>query len=670
MSDFATQFKSLTGNAPFPWQDALYQRFQQGEFPASCALPTGLGKTNVIAIWLIASAKGLKVPRRLVYVVNRRTVVDQTTTEAEKLRERAHEIGISNLAISTLRGQYADNQEWSEDPSRPAIICGTVDMIGSRLLFSGYGIGMKARPLHAGFLGQDVLLVHDEAHLEPAFQVFIEKIQEEQQREKEVPWPKFRVMELTATTRGEGEVFTLTKEDETNEIVKKRVNAAKKLHLEPVRDTKKFAEQITERAKTFEDQKCAVVVFTRTVDDVRRIAEKLPKDRVLTLTGTMRGKERDDLVKKDIFKRFLPGGSNDGETNWLVCTSAGEVGVNISADHLVCDLSTFESMAQRFGRVNRFGERNDTEVHVIHPTSFDNDDKMDERRAKTLKLLEQLNGDASPSTLGKLKAKERQEAFAPPPTILPTTDILFDAWALTTIKGKLPGRPPVEPYLHGITDDPLIPETQVAWREEVELLDSDELLAKYPPAELLEVYPLKPHELLKEPSYRASKQFEAMAKRLGDSLDVWLMDDTGEVEVVKLNDLIGKDNKDRIQWKTVILPPSAGGLRDGMLNGDEPTANDIADEWKDESDNQLRQRVWESEPEPKDLRLVQRIDFAADDEENQSDAWLWFVKRSEGGITAKKPVLWDVHVKDVAEIMRRGHTRWTQKLPCRVAPSG
>jgi len=67
------------------------------------------------------------------------------------------------LAISTLRGQFADNREWSADPSRPAVICGTVDMIGSRLLFSGYGVGFKSRPLHAGFLGQDALLIHDEA---------------------------------------------------------------------------------------------------------------------------------------------------------------------------------------------------------------------------------------------------------------------------------------------------------------------------------------------------------------------------------------------------------------------------------------------------------------------------------------------------------------------------
>ena len=47
---------------------------------------------------------------------------------------------------------------------------------------------------------------------------------------------------------------------------------------------------------------------------------------------------------------------------------AGEVGVNISADHLVCDLTPFDSMAQRFGRVNRFGD-GDAQIDVVYCAS-------------------------------------------------------------------------------------------------------------------------------------------------------------------------------------------------------------------------------------------------------------------------------------------------------------
>ena len=352
--DFATTFQALTGNAPFPWQTELYKRISAGNIPDSCNLPTGLGKTNVLAVWLIALANGCPVPRRLVYVVNRRTVVDQTTDEAEKFQRNASKIGIPELAISTLRGQFADNREWSADPSRPAIICGTVDMIGSRLLFSGYGIGFKGKPLHAGFLGQDVLLVHDEAHLEPAFQELLIAIQKEQERSKE--FGRFRVMELSATTRGGENAFTLSDADRAVPEVDKRINAKKTIRWKDIQDESKLADEIVTLALTHKDARRAVLVFVRKVDDVKKIVPKLEKGgKVRQLTGTLRGKERDELVDDPVFRRFLPDGVSDDETVYLVCTSAGEVGVNISADHLVCDLTPFDSMAQRFGRVNRFG---------------------------------------------------------------------------------------------------------------------------------------------------------------------------------------------------------------------------------------------------------------------------------------------------------------------------
>src|SRR5204862_5147443 len=134
--DFDAVFSTLTGNTPLPWQRALYEYFasdRRDNIPSSCNLPTGLGKTSVIAVWLIALANHPdKLPRRLVYVVNRRTVVDQTTDEVEKLRAKLDAAGLWDslkklcatrresgeppLALSTLRGQFADNREWSADP--------------------------------------------------------------------------------------------------------------------------------------------------------------------------------------------------------------------------------------------------------------------------------------------------------------------------------------------------------------------------------------------------------------------------------------------------------------------------------------------------------------------------------------------------------------------------
>lgn len=727
---FEARFKALTDYSPFPWQvDLFTEWFSKGKVPASCDLPTGLGKTSVIALWLIALADHPdRMPRRLAYVVNRRTVVDQTTDEVEKVRKNIEHAGLlealrercsiplangeSPLAISTLRGQFADNRAWSADPSRPAVICGTVDMIGSRLLFSGYGCGFKTKPLHAGFLGQDVLLVHDEAHLEPAFQqllLAIEKEQREGERTGGLPWPKLRVMELSATSRKDGyntrESFELTDAEKNPPTVLpeypsepihnvwKRQKAKKSLHLHPIGNDKKLADDIAALALAHTGSGCAVLVFLRRVEDVEKILRSLPKNSTESLTGTLRGMERDQLVKKPVFQRFLPESNRDKDvtaaagTVYLVCTSAGEVGVNISADHMVCDLSTFESMTQRFGRVNRFGVRNDTRIDVVHPKELGKRDKrgslrieeIDQRRQKTLELLKRLDGDASPAALGTLDSAERVAAFAPCPTILPVTDILFDTWALTTIREKLPGRPPVISYLHGVSEwQP--PDTYVAWREEVALI-TGELRKRYDPEDLLEDYPLKPHELLRDRSDRVFQHLKSLAEEYPQA-PVWVVSTRDEVEITTLGEL-SQGEEGVINHVTVLLPPYVGGLtQTGTLDGgavrqkptqgdvitSEQTAetstrvpHDVADEWYEDTGQMLKRRirVWDDAAVPNGMRLVRTIDTKPLADEDEADAppvrrfWNWY-ELSKSGDTdgsrfGSRPVLWQVHTDDVVK---------------------
>lgn len=688
---FEMAFQTLTGHMPFPWQSALFDQFSRGLIPTCVSVPTGLGKTNIVAVWLIALAHGAEVPRRLVYVVNRRTVVDQTTAEVLRLRKNLPMLkspSVNALAVSTLRGQFADNREWCADPSRPAVIVGTVDMIGSRLVFAGYGVGFKSRPLHAGFLGHDALIVHDEAHLEPAFQKLLEEINQEQKRERNRcgGFTQFHVMQLTATTRNDNRAnparwFTLTNDDRAHDIVGRRIKARKRLTLTSVVEDAQVGVKIAEIATRYRDKGSTVLVFVRTLEALGTIVKELKKtgQPVVSLTGTMRGKERDALVERPEFKRFFRG-AEPGGTVYLVCTSAGEVGIDISADHMVCDISTFESMVQRLGRVNRYGERDDTRVDVVYPASLDGlqrksgESKADEiavRRARTLSLLRNLpvnkergeNGepiyDASPAALMDLQQRNDLpcpvvDAFAPEPYIPSVTDVLFDAWALTSVRGKMPGRPPVEPYLHGIAEwQP--PETHVAWREEVGVV-IDELRQIYLPEDLLEDYPLKPHELLRDRSDRVFKALKKLAGRHADK-PVWLVSDDGAVEVTTLKQLTEKRGKEDIQGRTILLPPIVGGLSEGMLDGASEKADDVADEVYDEEGRRLRLRVWDEEAVPEYLRLIRTIDMRPEAEETNEESlqrrfWHWYVRPHEATLTSPRPVTWDSHAKDV-----KGHAQ-------------
>jgi CRISPR-associated endonuclease/helicase Cas3 len=84
--DFSLWYQARhKGHTPFPWQAALAQRVADGDWPAALTAPTGAGKTGVVAVWLWALDQGLGVPRRLVYVVDRRLIVDSTAIYARDL---------------------------------------------------------------------------------------------------------------------------------------------------------------------------------------------------------------------------------------------------------------------------------------------------------------------------------------------------------------------------------------------------------------------------------------------------------------------------------------------------------------------------------------------------------------------------------------------------------
>lgn len=694
---FDEQFALLTGQPPFPWQRGLYERLSEGNVPRACDLPTGLGKTSVIAIWLLALVKNRALPRRLVYVVNRRTVVDQSTAEAERLSKQlvtpaakplrdaldAMSATTANLplAISTLRGEFADNGIWRRDPSRPAIIVGTVDMIGSRLLFCGYGCGFRSRPLHAGFLGQDALLVHDEAHLEPAFQSLLTAIVDEQRRSNE-PRP-LKVLALTATGRDEPD-FTLGEADLRNSVVARRLHAKKGIQFHAVDDRNQLPDRIATKAAELVGK---VVVFLSSVDHAEKCAQALRKSKkhgVVMLTGTMRGAERDGLVSDPVFARFLPKPSDDvgphEGTVFLVATSAGEVGIDISADHLVTDLPPFDALAQRLGRVNRYGD-GDAEVHVYceplkeppisKPTTTDDggderdeDEKPGKRRDEydyarffTRALLGRLpvrddtRLDASPAALRALPREERVKASTPLPDIHHVDALLFDRWSYTTIRDALPGRPLVAEWLHGKAEwEP--PRTTVAWRREVSWL-TQEHLGRETLEDFLADYPLRSRETLSDVTSRVVKHLQKVAARdkVGDWL-AWLVRHGRPAEIVSLSELVDDydpKKKPTLDDAIVVLAPEAGGLIDGgLLNGaaefDPVVSYDLGPK---ASDRLVSESEVESGP-PAGMRLVRSVKRTVEDD----DVHLWWHLYSvsgraddDGSRSSRDELLLDVHLQ-------------------------
>lgn len=616
MLSFRDAFKALTSYDALRWQERLYGELVRGHVPAVCDIPTGLGKTSVIPVWLIALAvqadgrRSPELPRRLIYIVNRRTVVDQATDVVEGIRQRlccGNESGTDAqataeelrqalvrlasvgpdhpIAISTLRGELADNGEWKTDPAHPSIIIGTIDMIGSKLLFSGYGDGFRMRAHHAGLVGQDTLIVHDEAHLTPAFSELLRTIAETQRSAGE-PRP-LRIMELSAThpRGGNGDVFRLEPEDKDDRIVRDRLDAAKSLYCHQV-EAREAIERIAEKAAVHDGQAVKMLIYVRSPEAAREMIGALGKrlgngkrNHIAILTGTMRGHERDHLVRNNpVYKAMLGQGAPVDSTVYLVSTSAGEVGIDLDADHMVCDLTTLDAMAQRLGRVNRRGGRSAT-IDVVIENQEPGGKKAKARQEDlvaalktTVRAIDALPGlqdggrDASPRALDRLLSAmtedEKRQAFAPRPKVAPLTDILLDAWSLTSIRQPMPGRPEVAGYLHGLTADP--PETHVAWRAEVRLLDQPGVR---PDAvrDWFEDCPVEARERLRDRSDRVHAQLQKIAERFGNPRVV-VLTERGEADLLPLGDLLGR-GKGALTYRTIVLPVEAGGLtQEGLLD--------------------------------------------------------------------------------------------------------
>lgn len=520
-----------SSDTPFPWQRKLLRCFSQGRIPGHLDIPTGLGKTSVMAIWLVARALGADLPRRLVYVIDRRAVVDQSTDVAVQLRDYVDRkpefksaLGLSSpLPISTLRGQHIDNREWLKDPTLPVIIVGTVDMIGSRLLFEGYGTTPKMRPYQAGLLGSDVLVVLDEAHLVPPFEKLLKAIAigtstfGPQNGLAELI-PPFRLMTLTATARSNGGVpFGLTPEDLEHEVAKRRLHATKRLRLEPLSDSRKLSETLAYQAWELADNGRSakrIIVFCdkpKDAEKARATVDKWAKDnrrRGFTscevdtelFVGGRRVYEREEAAKWLKERGFIPDWEEEPETGiqqmrpgllsdagpkaqrptFVFATSAGEVGIDLDADHMVCDLVAWERMVQRLGRVNRRGE-GCASVTVVHT-----EQNSENTQLKALKRLPEEDGvfDASPEAIRSLKERAKTDAVlkqvlddasTKPPLHPALSRALLDAWSMTSLK-KHTGRPNVQPWLRGWDEDP--PQTTIVWRKHLPVRMGENLTSK------------------------------------------------------------------------------------------------------------------------------------------------------------------------------------------------
>ncbi len=418
---FPEFFHAVHGHDPFPWQTMLAEqvcshKWRDG-FPDAVDLPTASGKTACIdiAVYALAveadqSRAERTAARRIWFVVDRRIVVDEAFERAEKLAkalenpvlpvlrsvtERLLNLrGLNSrkrpLAVGRLRGGVLRDDGWARIPSQAAIITSTVDQLGSRLLFRGYGYRALAAPIFAGLAANDSLILLDEAHCAVPFLQTLRAVKmfRSNKWSEEQNAAPFHVTVLSATPPGgeeDGEAFSVFPENKdraealNHPLLQTRLTASKRTELKTVTNEDDLTSEIACAAEIFARRgtmRIGIIVnrVARATEIAALLSEKARENApdggslaidVKLLTGRIRPLERDAVVEE--LHPILHSSSKAklDRPLILVSTQCLEVGADFSFDALVTECASLDALRQRFGRLARLGTPERSEAIII-----------------------------------------------------------------------------------------------------------------------------------------------------------------------------------------------------------------------------------------------------------------------------------------------------------------
>lgn len=522
---FADFFRAVHGYAPFLWQARLAAEvLAHGRWPEVVSLPTSAGKTSLIDIAVFALACEAEKPAaerrtalRIFFVIDRRVVADEAFDRAEKIAAalltatksagtdavlKAVECRLSHLAenekaplhVALMRGGIALDDEWIRSPLQPTVCVSTVDQVGSRLLFRGYGVAPRQRSMHAALTAHDSLLIVDEAHISVPFCTTLRAVQKLASRSEEAVIRPLHLVEMTATTTPGVEPFTLLPAEAEEPELKRRIVKPKPTKLEDVaagedeQNQPALVNKAVSMAHEWAGKRARVIgIVVNRVMTARRIFAALDAklgEKALFI-GRIRPLDRDRLWEK-WRARLASASAKDRQTErsiFVVATQTIEVGADLDFDALISELAPIDSLRQRFGRLNRRGREIAVEATVLATKeqigARYKDPVYAETLAPTWKWLQgQQDGKGKNKVVdfSYTNIKTRLEATADEvrdkmrvqPDRTPLLHPPFvDAWACTA--APLMHDPEIAPFLHG--DQKPRREVQIIWRA-----DLDELL--------------------------------------------------------------------------------------------------------------------------------------------------------------------------------------------------
>lgn len=378
-----SRFGSAPGGAalaPREWQEKL----AQDEIPRSRVIrvPTGYGKTlGVLGAWIYhrIERKDDRWPRRLVWTLPMRVLVEQTADEVRRCLERLQVLwqpGTDHrgkVGVHLLMGGADQGGEWNLYPEESAVFITTQDMALSRALNRGYAAPRARWPMEFGLLSHDVLWVLDEVQLmdvglatSAQLQAFLDDdAKAGRSLRPRISWWMSATLQpewlKSVDTTAHHAAWTTNPTTLTPSALSVGLaTIAKALELKEIaaNDHGTFAKAIRdlhEKAPEIGEHGRITLVVCNTVDRASRTYEALEKlgaTKDLRLVHSRFRPHERAAWKAEFLGREV---CKHGVDRIIVATQVVEAGVDISATTLVTELSPWSSLVQRFGRCARYG---------------------------------------------------------------------------------------------------------------------------------------------------------------------------------------------------------------------------------------------------------------------------------------------------------------------------
>lgn len=373
---FADFFQQATaGRSPFPYQ---IQLACGSELPQLLDVPTGLGKTAAaILSWLFRRRRSpdedvrRKTPRRLVYCLPMRTLVEQTVDEARQWLAR---LEMRDVGVHALMGGV-ESDEWDCTPEGEAILVGTQDMLLSRALNRGYGMSRYRWPVHFALLNNDALWVMDETQLMGVG--LTTSVQLQGLRNRLSTYGVSHSLWMSATLdvkrlrtvdhpmpEGGFATHRLSRDDREHPVVRQRLTARKPLKTASASltaaDKKTYPGELAAQVATEHNRRPGTLTLVilnrvqRAQDVYSRLSQHYGAVDSPPELSLIHARFRPADRKKS--EELLLSGKVPPAGHIAVATQAIEAGVDISAATMFTESAPWSSLVQRFGRCNRAGE--------------------------------------------------------------------------------------------------------------------------------------------------------------------------------------------------------------------------------------------------------------------------------------------------------------------------